>query len=300
MDRLPLTALRAFSAIYSAGGVRAAERELYVSHSAISRHLRELESLLGVPLVERGSAKGGQLAFTREGHVLGQGASECFGKLASVVTAVREGQRDSAVTVATTPSIAARWLLPRLPQLSRQYPWLEVSVIADQRPRAPSDDGADLAIRMTDRPAPLDDNEPLMDDVLYPVLSPDAWAGANHSTDLDWLARRVGLLHDRDQYASWLRWCEATGSNTSSFRMGARFTSSDLVLDAAERGLGLALARGRLADEAVNAGRLVRPLGSQSVPLPDAYWLVGRADGEVREAVKVFAEWLRATVRDSI
>lgn len=299
MERLPLTALRAYCAIYSSGGVRAAARALHISHSAVSRHLRELEALLGVALIERADGARGPLAFTRAGHALGQGASSCLEGLGNVVAAVREDQRDSSVTLATTPSVAARWLLPRLPALRRRHPWIEVSVVADQRPRSPADDGADLAIRMGARAVRGVPSEPLMSESLYPVVSPEAWVEADRATDLERLARRLGLLHDRDPQTAWARWREARGPHALNVRHGARLTSSDLVLGAAEQGLGIALARGRLACGTLAAGRLLRPLGDEALDLADAYWLVGDLGGGVRESVGLCADWLRETACDA-
>ena len=47
MRRLPLSALRAFAAVFETGGVRPAARALQVTHSAVSRHVRELEAKAG-------------------------------------------------------------------------------------------------------------------------------------------------------------------------------------------------------------------------------------------------------------
>src|SRR6266436_2607885 len=58
MDRLPLNALRAFALVLERGGVRAAARELEISHSAVSRHLKELERWLGVTLLEQRDSGG--------------------------------------------------------------------------------------------------------------------------------------------------------------------------------------------------------------------------------------------------
>ena len=79
---------------------------------------------------------------------------------------------------------------------------------------------------------------------------------------------------------------------------GPRFVSSDLVLRAASQGLGVALARGRLARDDVANGSLVRPFGDCSLRVPDAYWIVTRiTDSETdpeRQAVTVLVDWLRA------
>src|ERR1700741_2882634 len=54
--RLKLRHLRLVEAIVDAGGISAAAERLHVSQPAVSKGLREVEGLLGVPLFERGGA----------------------------------------------------------------------------------------------------------------------------------------------------------------------------------------------------------------------------------------------------
>ena len=261
---LPLTMLRALATVYETGGARSAARRLNITHSAVSRHLKELEAWLGTPLLVRTEGRR-TLTFSREGQALGQVALSCLSELESAVTSLREFRRRHSVTVSTTPSFAARWLLPRLGSLQANFPRLEVSVIVDQRVHAPADEGADLAIRMGGRAWPGFTCLPLMDDALYPVVSPAYWAEHGRPDTLRELLR-LRLLHDRDPNASWAVWKKHHGPKALDTRTGARFTSSDLVLCGAEHGLGVALARNRLASDAIQSGALVRPFGDARVP----------------------------------
>lgn len=294
---LPLTMLRAFATVYETGGVRPAARRLNITHSAVSRHLKELEAWLGTPLLVRKEGRR-TLTFSPEGQALGQVALSCLSELESAVASLRETRRRHSVTVSTTPSFAARWLLPRLASLQARHPGLEVSVIVDQRVHAPADEGADLAIRMGGRPWPGFTCLPLMDDALYPVVSPDYWAAQGRPDTLRDLPR-LQLLHDRDPNASWAVWKKHHGPTALDPRIGARFTSSDLVLCGAEHGLGVALARHRLAGDAIGSGALLRPFGNAQVPLPSAYWIVLSDATSRREAVRLVVDWLEAQASGS-
>jgi DNA-binding transcriptional LysR family regulator len=151
MQRLPLSALRAFAAVYEAGGVRSAARALQVTHSSVSRHLHELEAWLGVALLEKRSAKE-QLAFTPQGKALGEAALAGIEALTNAVDSVREVRRANSVVIATTASFAVRWLLPRLAALRKSQTWIEVSVTTQQAVQNLSAQGADLAVRMGSGP----------------------------------------------------------------------------------------------------------------------------------------------------
>src|SRR5437588_604502 len=170
MDRLPLNALRAFALVLERGGVRAAARELAISHSAVSRHLKELERWLGVALLEK--RDGGGWRATAQGQLLAEAARNGLHGMQQAVEAVREQRSSYSVSVCATPSFAVRWLLPRLPALQRSYPRLEVSVVVDQRLEEPGSFSSDLAIRTGRGPWPALLAEPLMDECLYPLVRP--------------------------------------------------------------------------------------------------------------------------------
>lgn len=288
--KLPLNALRAFATVYANGGVRAAARELGVSHSSVSRHLAELDAWLGVPLLDASSDRRG-IAFTPQGEALGRATLAGLRDIERAVAAVREARSARSVTISTTASFAARWLLPRLPRLEQSQPQLEVSVVVDQKFDALRGD-ADLAIRMGRGPWPDVRCEALMDDTLYPVMSPALFEDAGRPSRPQDL-RTMRLLHDRDPAAPWEAWRDAHGPADLDVLPGPRFASSDLVLRAAMQGQGVALARHRLASDDIASGALVRPIHGAGVVLERAYWIVLPLHGPVRPAVRTTIDWLR-------
>lgn len=291
MRDLPLSALRAFAAVYEAGGVRPAARTLEITHSAVSRHVRELEAWLGVDLLE--ARAGGRAAFTPHGHALGRAAASGLNALTRAVDGVRELRRANSVAVATTASFGARWLVPRLRDFQAQHAWIEVSVVAQQSVLDVTQQGADVALRMGAGPWPEGDATPWMDDELFPVASPDYWRRLSGRTPEQRLAK-ARLLHDRDPSTVWERWFSAHKNPGLDLRAGPRFTTSDLVLRAASEGLGVALARGRLVGPELTTGALLRPFGEARVLLPRAYWLVLAKGGPTRPAEKAMIAWLKA------
>jgi LysR family glycine cleavage system transcriptional activator len=287
---LPLNALRAFALTVDKGGVRAAARELKVSHSAVSRHLSELERYLGVALFERG---GGARNFsvTPQGQRLAGAVLGAMNDVRSAIDAVHEQRSRHAVTLSIAPSFAARWLLPRLSAFERGHPHIEVSVLVDQRLDDPRASGSDLAIRMGRGHWPGVLAQPLMNDALYPVMSPEAWKkGGRPRTPAD--LSHVRLLHDRDPFATWSMWRTQHGPPSLDVRKGPRFSSSDLVLRAAAQGLGVALARHRLIGDDLETGVLIRPCGTLSVPIANAYWIITRPGGEASQATTTMVAWL--------
>lgn len=295
MRDLPLNALRAFALIYSEGGIRAAARVLGVSHSSVSRHLRELEAWVETDLIDRGTGNR-ELTFTPQGARLGEVANHTLSDLHQVTESLRERRASNSVLVDTTPSFAARWLLPRLADFETTTPWVKVSVLVDQRQRHPDTVGCDFSIRMGTGPWDGSQASPLMSDQLVPVASPRYWRRYSKPKNANDL-RDHKLLHDRDPSTSWQRWRCLHGPADLDVRKGQRFGSSDLVIRAAEHGLGIALAHRRLIEDSLKSGILEPAFEALTIDLKDAYWIIP-AQAKRTKAVAVFLDWLRAGTRE--
>ncbi|WP_169545145.1 LysR substrate-binding domain-containing protein [Sneathiella aquimaris] len=296
MKSIPLNNLHAYSVVFEAGGVRAAARVLGVTHSSVSRHIRELEAWMGVPLLEKAEGRR-KLIFTPEGEKLAKEASAHFSGLQASVQSIRERADQRTVVIETTPSFAIRWLLPRLGEFEEKQPDIEVSVLIDQRQKTPSEAGADFSVRMGRGPWREVDCMALMDEEFVPVVSPDLWRKWGTPTSLDEI-QNIRLLHDRDPNISWPLWSEQHGVSLRDPNKGPRYTSSDLVLRAAEQGLGLALAPKRMAAESIKAGHLIAPLSSASVEIGDYYWIVQPRIRLGRWAVERVIQWMQGRAVD--
>ena len=76
-DTPPFSALRAFESVARHLSFRAAADELHVSHSAVSHHVRSLESRFGIRLFHRTTRR---VALTEEG-------GECFAEFEEALAA---------------------------------------------------------------------------------------------------------------------------------------------------------------------------------------------------------------------
>ncbi|MEP1613263.1 MAG: LysR substrate-binding domain-containing protein [Roseobacter sp.] len=298
MRDLPLTLLRALAAVYETGGIRPAGRLLGIQHSAVSRALRDLEAWLEVPLFEK---RDGQraLEFSAEGTALGKAALAALKELETATLKTREGFGTNSVTIATTPSFAMRWLLPRLPRLTETHPKIEVSILVDQARKSPLMTGADLNIRMGAQPAPDLDPAPLMDERVFPVMARRLWEECGRPTKIEDLMN-LPLLHDRDPSTSWGAWRKKFGPDRLNVRQGPRLTSSDLILRAAVLGQGVALTRERLTEESLSDGALIRPFGDCELDLGPNYWLLVNPETKRRRVVQTVMVWLQSEAKGTV
>ncbi|CAM5207451.1 HTH-type transcriptional regulator CynR [Castellaniella defragrans] len=117
---MDLRVLRYFVAIADAGSITAAASRVCIAQSALSRHIRELESELGVTLIRR-LPRGVRL--TAAGAALYQSATRMLEEASRVrsLLADRENLSDLNVIVGTSPTLA-RVLVPGLIERCGQSP----------------------------------------------------------------------------------------------------------------------------------------------------------------------------------
>lgn len=292
MRDLPLSLLRSLAAVYAEGGVRPAAKRLSVEHSTISRALHELERWLGTPLIEARS-RGQRLRLTQQGEVLAEAALTALRDLENATAKLREANSNKRVIIAAPPSVANRWLLPRLPRIEADCNGIEVSIIVDTVRMGDLDLYADLSLRMGPHAPTSAMVHYIGSDIAFPVMEIDAWKAAGKPTMIEAL-HGLPLLHDRDTRTAWSIWRDKIGPVDLDVASGSRFTSADLVLRAAEQGRGLALTRGWLAQDALSEGLLTRPFGELSIELHNEWWIAENSASAMRTPVIKVRDWLIA------
>lgn len=283
--RLPeLRTLRAFEAAARHLNYTHAAAELHLTHGAISHQMRALEEDLGVPLFER---VGRQTRLTDAGSQLAHGVRSALDALAGVVGRVRARDSDNQLTVSVLPSFAAAWLVGRLGSFLERHPGIDLNLRSSTALADFRSDGVDVAIRYGRGPWPDSVNEKLMGDELFPVLSPGFRNGRLPQTPAELL--QLPLLHVRGH--PWARWLEAAGVSNVGTLAGPTFDDSELVLQTAMQGQGIALGRSSLATSRLLAGTLVAPFPLR-IPSPSSYFLVYPEQSNQKRAFRVFREWL--------
>ena len=289
----PLNALRAFEAAARHLNFSRAADELSVTPGAVSQQIQNLEDYVGAALFKR-TPKG--LLLTDAAQTALPALREAFDRLAeaaSLLTAAVDGRR---LTLTAPPSFAAKWLVPRLKRFEEAYPQIDVWLSADMDIVDFASGEVDLAIRYgAGRYAGLEIQR-LLNESVVPVDSPELLA-ANPLTDPADLARHT-LLHDGSPNADescpdWSMWLAARGIKGVDGTRGPRFNQSSLVIEAAMGGRGVALAKGTLAQDDLDAGRLVAPL-QIATAVDFAYYVVHpKAKGRLPQ-VKAFVSWIIA------
>jgi LysR family glycine cleavage system transcriptional activator len=289
----PLNALRAFESAGRHLNFSRAADELSVTPGAVSQQIQNLEDYVGASLFKR-TSRG--LLLTDSAQTALPALREAFDRLAeaaSLLTAAVDGRR---LTLSAPPSFAAKWLVPRLGGFEAAHPQVDVWLSADMALVDFASTDVDLAIRYGAGPYPGLEAIRLMGESVLPVVSPELMAANPVHSPAD-LARHV-LLHDGSPVADescpdWVMWLAARGVRGFDASRGPRFNQSSLVIEAAVAGRGVALAKRALAQDDLDAGRLIvaMPINTS---VDFAYYVVHpKAKGRLPQ-VKAFVGWIKA------
>jgi LysR family transcriptional regulator, glycine cleavage system transcriptional activator len=294
MGRLPsLDTLRVFSIAARHMSFTKAADELHLTQSAVSHRVRALEEELGVLLFDRLPRR---LELTRAGQVLAQRVDHAVADIARTIANLDLGDDGRRLTVTMLPSVASRWLVPRLPRFHAMHPDIELQLIADPRLLDLRAARIDLAIRFGRGTYPGYAVTELMPDRVFPVCSPRLLAQRGPVDTVEALLD-LPLLHDSategdGSGSDWRSWLNHVGWHDAACDEGQRFSDAGLLIDAAVLGLGVALARGTLVSDHVVNKTLICPL-SEAAPTTFAYYLLGLPEATTLQKIVCFREWLQ-------
>ena len=288
----PLNALRAFEAAARHLSFTKAADELNVTQAAISHQVKALEERLGMALFRRLNRA---LLLTDAGQGYLPPLREAFDRIAVATERLRAHDVRRVLTVTTLPSIAAKWLVPRLGRFREAHPEIDVRIDASLHLTDFSRENVDIALRYGRGTWDGMRSDRLMTEDFFPVCSP-ALLGGEHGLNEPSDILHHTLLHD-DSRTDWTMWFLSAGIEGGDPTRGPAFTDSSLVLQAAVEGQGVALGRSALAAADLAAGRLVRPFGI-SLEAEFAYYLVCPQATVDHPKIASFRTWLFEEVED--
>ncbi|MCA8880128.1 MAG: LysR family transcriptional regulator [Rhodobacteraceae bacterium] len=253
---MDLNALREFSAIAAEGSFAAAARKLGTPKSTVSKRIQDLESALGVRLIERTTRK---VSLTAEGALVLARAERILADASEIARAL--GEADDAVRGhlrIATPVLFGQAFMGQIVAVSRAlYPDLTLEIVLTDSQPDLIEEGFDAAIRVG---RPVD--SPFVARriaashraaVAAPELIPAPLPDPADLSDLPILLFGVGLVQS---------WHFSDGHRDRSVRLagGLAMTSYFALREAALGGAGVAQLPLFLVERDLAEGRLVEVL----------------------------------------
>jgi len=242
--------LRAFETVARLGSVRAAAKEISLTHGAVSRRIIKLAHDIDIPLFER---DGRGIKLTIEGEKLAQSTAEAFALLAKTLSDIKSVPDSGPITLSCERSVAMHWLIPRLSVFQDSHPEIEIHLSVGGGTFDFAKDRIGLAIRRLDFALNPDwIVEPLMKESMGPVMRPDMVARFHRG---DYVA-----LASKTRPHAWEKWIDEHDSvpPPTEFRF---LDHHFLMVEGAANGLGVAICPKVLAFDEINRGRLIAPFG---------------------------------------
>lgn len=287
-----LTPLLAVEAAERLGNFRAAAEDMGVTQGAVAQQVRALEGELGRPLFLR-HARGLTALDATTAYVE---------RVRLALGIIEEATRDllrhdsspepERLTVSMTPAFASRWLMPRLSRLAEALPDLDVMMDASDILRPLSGRGrVDLAIRWGMPPFGDGVSRLLLPGTAVAVCAP-ALMGGRSVLSVDELSV-LPLISD--SHGAWARWFETYAPDRQTRIRGPVFSHTNLAIEAAQQGMGVALVPEALLQEVFAAGTLVAALPPEyRLPTGRAFYCLMAEDPPQGSALARLADWLSA------
>ncbi|MCW5773457.1 MAG: transcriptional regulator GcvA [Rhodospirillaceae bacterium] len=284
-----LSALRAFAAAGRHLSFQRAAAELAVTPTAISHQIRRLEEDLGTPLFVRLTRK---LALTEAGLALLPEVAGAFDRIGAALERIKATGDAGVLTISAITTFCFRWLVPRLPQFQAEHPKIEVRIEASPRLVDFVRDHVDVAIRHGLGNWPGLTSIKLFDDRITPLISPRLLAkGPPLKKPADVLD--YPLLREEIPHSEWESWFSLNRVEARPRTGGLVFNSSQLAVQAAEGGLGIAIVNPDFFLDEIKSGRLVQPFG-EIHDTGKSFHLVFPPAAANRPKVAAFRDWVLA------
>src|SRR4051812_3981651 len=287
-----LNGLRAFESAARHLSFTLAAAELNVTQTAISHQIRRLEEQLGVSLFVRSNRA---LHLTHEAQAYLPSVRTAFDDLRRATARLRRPDRDGMLTVSTTASLAAKWLVTRVAGFQDANPGIEVRITTSAHLVDFEREEVDLAVRYGRGNWPGLRANWLMAEDIFPVCSPSLLKSDKPLRCPEDLAHHT-LLHATVSREDWQLWLTAAGLPVSlATRRGLSFDQSFMAIQAAVEGLGVALGRTRFVEADIEAGRLVVPF-DMVLPADAGFYIVAPEATADSPKIALFRDWLIGSV----
>ena len=266
--------------------VTRAARELRVSQSSISYHIKKLESQLGVSLFRR-TARG--LELTDAGSLLAEHVESGFGLIDDGLSKL--SHRADTVKFAILPMFASRWLSSRLGSLFEYHPNLQLSILHHNNNYAGMlDPGkfADIGIQWGQGSWDNFKATQLWAEQLVVVCSPDYLA--KHPIRQPGDILDCTLIHV-DDTRMWDEWLNESGLQPSPNQPQMLLEDRHFQLSSTINGLGVSLFASWLVQNELEKGDLVNPF-SHTFNTSFGYYLITPTDSPARKITQQFHHWL--------
>lgn len=284
---LPLRSIGVFHATARLGSVAKAAAELGVTPSAVSQQVRSLEVLLGTTLLVK---SGRRIKLTEAGERYFNSIADSLDEIVEATDRIRGYRAVTVLTVRVTPTLASKWLLPRLASFLDAYPQFDVRLDGTSEPTDFDREDVDIDIRHGVGNWPGLFVEGIAEEAFLPACARGYAEPA--SMEASTLTRHR-LIHSVKSQVQWSAWFKMQGVAVDRHWRRVLFDRSHMAIDAAVSGMGIVLESDLMMWRELRDGMLICPVVSPPRVTRVTQWLVCPHDHLRHFKVKAFLDWIR-------
>ncbi|WP_135074822.1 LysR substrate-binding domain-containing protein [Terasakiella sp. SH-1] len=281
MKPLPsLSSLQSFSVAAKHQSFTKAANELNQTHGAVSRAVKQLEDYFGVLLFERRNRR---LYITSKGKKFAEQITILLEQIEDACEELTSSPSDHKLAISCEPSLAMRWLMPRLEEFRTIHAGLDIHLSTAGGPIDLAENGIDIAIRRSDFKWAEDYwVTDLGNEAIGPVCSPSY---IEKHPDLNWT-----LLHTRTRTEAWHDWKQLSNQDIQCDNEKF-FDHFYFSLQAAVAGMGVAIGPKILVEDDLKNDLLIAPFGFKETSVN--YVALSLKNPTSNEKVHAFINWMQ-------
>jgi LysR family glycine cleavage system transcriptional activator len=289
--QLRLDLLHAFEAAARHLSFTRAGAELFLSQSAVSRQIQQLEESVGAPLFER---RHRALALTEAGRIMRRAVEDSLERLRDAAARVRSTSEAQPLTVTCTPGFASFWLIPRLAGFTAAHPDAEVRIAATLELLDLERGSVDVAVRLV--PVAQGQGPLLFEEQVQPMCAPkllrDPRRPLKTPADLEQHTLLTVEMQDAPLTVDWEPWLQLMGLASVHMAHTLRFTRYGEAVAAAVAGQGVVIGRLPLLADLVREKKLVAPFRGAAASRR-GYFVTLAPRAAHNPSARAFADWLQ-------
>jgi|OM-RGC.v1.006370014 LysR family glycine cleavage system transcriptional activator len=284
----PLNSLKSFEAAARHCSFRNAADELFVSVSAISHQIKQLEHVLNVELFIR---KTRSVELTKIGKQYYPILRDAFDKIAEGTSLILKPTQSDVLTIQLYSTLAIRWIIPRLPDFQSKYPDISVRLHTSQFDVDFTKSDVDACVKIGSRAANGLHYSYLFSSDVFPVCSPNILTGKDQLSRPEQL-NDFTILQVYPSHRDWYIWLDEVGCTSVDPESGLQFDSYDHSISTALQGMGVALGMQPYVNKELSAGLLIEPFPEMRVKHHSDWYFVYRQEKFEQKKIQLFETWL--------
>jgi LysR family glycine cleavage system transcriptional activator len=284
----PIRGLRSFCVASKCLSFKHAASQLFLTPSAVSHQIKQLETQLGITLFKRGTRT---IELTSAGKQFYQSIHPLIHQLESTISEFTKKQQNQTIVISLPEFFASELFIPRLSEWSENNPTINLQLETVKAGSEPSQ-SADLSIVLANGKP----NAKIVQE-LFPIRYAPACNKRLYkklkNTGFSALKTTPLILH-RSRPWSWHQWADKNNVDDFDPKQIIQFDSMFGVARAAQQGMGIALVPLPMSKAWFSEQLLVK-LFDEELNTNDKYFLIQHENMDNREELTLFASWVKET-----